>query len=50
MEWFYVVDFYESYEGEIVFESDNFGECAEFAKQYREDNDGECALRILERP
>ena len=50
MYYYFVVDFYDSYSGEIVFESESFGECAEFAKKYRKDNDGECNLRIIEKP
>lgn len=43
-----VLDFTESYFGDVIFESFDYEECRKFAKEYYEENYGECSLRILQ--
>ena len=43
---FYVIDYYEDPDGEVVGEFRYYGDAEDFAKQYEEDADYECDLRI----
>ena len=43
---YYVIDYYEDPEGEVVGEFQYYGDAEKFAQQYEEDADYECDLRI----
>lgn len=44
-----VFDFYENPFGDEVFETTDFKEVKKFCKEYTEECDGECKLKILKR-
>lgn len=44
-----VFDFYENQFGEQIFESTDFKEIEKFCKEYIEECDGECRLKILKK-
>lgn len=43
-----VFDFYEEPFGEMLLKTESLEECKLFIKQFIEDTDGECILRILQ--